>query len=265
VWKVAFGQLFLIALSDAVLNTRVVVQTWSGLTAATLLTFVYLPFLLLGYAVFRYGFREDATWAASADGSAHRFPFTRRAVAWCETHRTMVRSASMWALAASATIATVAGGAAMGWVWRRIVQQGWWSVNDKEPYVQHFFCVFTLANSVLLAGLAASAYLLFRRRVLGVHLLAATLVAELYYWAIVNILWYLPTVGMSAAIAKGIGNMGIAPNTLATYPESALAILASLALLRVWDESPTEPAATPLDISSLGACRDGRDGSHTDP
>jgi len=100
-------------------------------------------------------------------------------------------------------------------------------INDAEaPYTSYFYLLYSLANAIFLSMLGIAAVRLFKNRTSGLNLLALTLKAELAYWIITSLFWFLPSPwGMSAAGATGIGNMGVAPQIFIAYPISGLLIL----------------------------------------
>ncbi|MCC6694967.1 MAG: hypothetical protein IT365_04965 [Candidatus Hydrogenedentes bacterium] len=123
-----------------------------------------------------------------------------------------------------------------------------WQLNDADaPYVAQFFIAFSSLDAIFLTLLAAAVYLLFRKRASGFVLLSATLLAEVVYFVLVAMLWLVPnTVGMSAASASGIGNMGIAPQMLVHYPIPAIIamlVLKALGILELEWPSATSGAA----------------------
>jgi hypothetical protein len=121
-------------------------------------------------------------------------------------------------------------------------------LNEMGPYISRFVVLYSAINLCFLIMLGKSAFRLFRFNVAGVSLLSLSLKLELLYLIIISFAWLLPSpLGMSAAGATGIGNMGIAPQLVIAYPLTgllALWILKKLKMLNV--QPPVSASLAPL-------------------
>jgi len=119
-------------------------------------------------------------------------------------------------------------------------------LNDAAgPYTAQFFGIYSFANLVFLGVLSLAALRLFRMDHRGIALLAVTLKYELVYFFLTSLFWLIPApIGMSAARATGIGNMGISPQIYIAYPITGLIAIWSL---RRFGILKGEPGAAPND------------------
>ena len=118
-------------------------------------------------------------------------------------------------------------------------------LDDAEaPYTSYFFIAYSLANTAFLVGLGVAAYRLFKRIPSGWPLLSWILKAELVYFFLTSLFWFLPEPwGMSAAGATGIGNMGISPQIVISYPITGVL---AIWLLRKLNVVVVDPVAAKL-------------------
>jgi len=101
----------------------------------------------------------------------------------------------------------------------------------ERPYFWHFFVGYSAMSVLIIMALALSSYWLFNGRRRGLYLFIATLWVEWAYWHMLGVLASLRTVGMSAAAATGVGNIGLSPQLAVRYPISGLCFAVLLLIL----------------------------------
>lgn len=98
-----------------------------------------------------------------------------------------------------------------------------------SPDLPHPFWAMVLINLLFMSLLSYAAFLLWRRRTLGLKVSLAVFAAEFFYFFAISAIWMSGgPLATSVAEATGIGNMGLAPQDLTGYPIIGGAIAAIL-------------------------------------
>lgn len=104
------------------------------------------------------------------------------------------------------------------------------AIGDK-PYFWLFFVGYSAMSVLIIMALALSSYWLFKGRRRGLYLFIITLWVEWAYWHMLGFFASLRTLGMSAAAATGVGNVGLSPQLAVRYPISGLCFAVLLLIL----------------------------------
>ena len=124
-----------------------------------------------------------------------------------------------------------------------ITHAGAWGNKPAEPYFILAFWMMFATNICFLGLLGFGGFYLLRRRMLGVTVCNVVFVAEILYFGIIGFLWGpLPRpISMSVAAATGVGNMGLGPQLVSSYPLIALVCL-NAARWRLKRQRPEDPS-----------------------